>query len=839
MSYFWTNVSLDRNDLLVIGYQDGKRFKSRVPVKPHLYVDDHTGQSDIKSIDGKSVRRLDFENLRSIMSFRDKHDGIENFNQYGLQTARSWHYIYYDYLYTNYPSTVDYDPKEIKVAVIDIEVAADEGFPDIETAPKPITAIAIAYGSSVVVWGCGEFTPQEDNHFYIKCENEHDLLDRFVDTWSKMQIDVVTGWNTESFDIPYLINRCNNIIGKSKTKNLSPWKMLDQNSRIEAMTGHKGWDIIGINSIDYLAAYKKFTYSQQESYSLDNIAHVELGESKLDYSEYDGLMGLYKNNFQKFIEYNIKDVLLVKRLDDKMKLLELMYAIAYDAKVNLNDAFTSVRLWDVIIHNYLMDKNIVVPRVGKHVKERPNVGGYVKDPQRGMQDWIVSFDLNSLYPHLIMQYNISPETYKGISKHRTSVDEILNGAYSDIDHDEFTIGGSGAMYSKDFRGFLPTLMDRIYQDRVKFNDRKKAAQKKLRTLDKDDPNYNKVLNETTAMHNMQMAKKIQLNSAYGALANPYFRWFKMEHAEAITVSGQLSIRWIEKKFNEYLNDMFGTDEDYVIAIDTDSAYVTFKRIIDPEKSTEENVEFLNEFVEKTIDPLFEKWYQELADYTNAYAQKMVMKREVIADKGIWVAKKHYALNVWDLEGNRFTDQSQLKIMGIESVRSSTPKVCRVAINSALRIMLNENEARLIEFIANFRKEFFDLPFEDIAFPRGVSDITKWCDKYQNTLQVKKGCPIHVRGSITYNNLINDKNLVNQYDYVRNGDKIKFSYLKLPNPAREHVIACPKTLPKQFGLDKYVDYDKQFQKSFLEPIESIAHSAGLKTEIIATLEDFWK
>jgi len=154
-------------------------------------------------------------------------------------------------------------------------------------------------------------------------------------------------------------------------------------------------------------------------------------------------------------------------------------------------------------------------------------------------------------------------------------------------------------------------------------------------------------------------------------------------------------------------------------------------------------------------------------------------------------------------------------------------------------MLNENEARLIEFIADFRKEFFDLPFEDIAFPRGVSDITKWYDKYQNTLQVKKGCPIHVRGSITYNNLINDKNLVNQYDYVRNGDKIKFSYLKLPNPAREHVIACPKTLPKQFGLDKYVDYDKQFEKSFLEPIESIAHSAGLKTEIIATLEDFWK
>ena len=859
MSKFWTNVSLQRNDLLVRGVKDGKRFKSRIPVQPHIYVDDPTGQSEWRSINGKPVKRLDFPNVKAIMDFRNEHDPIENFNQYGLQTSKSWYYIYYDYLYNEYPGTVEYDPKQIKVAVIDIEVAADEGFPDIETAPKPITAIAVAYGSYVAVWGCGEFKSKDPNHFYIKCKDEHDLLSKFVDNWSQLQIDVITGWNTETFDIPYLINRCHQIIGENPTKKLSPWRLLDENSRLKAMTGHSGWDIIGINHIDYLAAYKKFTYSQQESYSLDNIANVELGERKIDYSEYGDLMGLYKNNYQKFIEYNIKDVLLVKRLEEKMKLLELMYAIAYDAKVNLNDAFTSVRLWDVMITNYLLDKKIVVPRVGNGEKDRKNVGGHVKDPHKGMQEWIVSFDLNSLYPHLIMQYNISPETYKGMSEHRTSIDNILDGGYDHIQHDEFTIGGSGALYSKDFRGFLPTLMDRTYQDRVVFNNKKKEAQRKLQKMDKDDPEYTKTENEVAAMHNMQMAKKIQLNSAYGALANPYFRWHKMEHAEAITKSGQLAIRWIENKINDYFNNEFnrdpvaGHDKDYVVAIDTDSVYVTFKKVIesgmlhDPETGevytldtdTDVLVEAIHHYVKKTIEPLIDKWYQELADYTNAYAQKMIMKREVIADRGVWTAKKHYALNVWDNEGFRLHDKSYLKIMGIESVRSSTPRVCRTAIDDALRTMLNKSEDDFIDFIQKFKEKFFSMPFEDVAFPRGVSDITKWEYNDGRHIIPKKGCPIHVRGSITFNNMIRENNLLGQYHEIANGDKIKFCYLKLPNPTVEHVIACPAALPKQFGLDKYIDYDKQFEKSFLEPMDSIAQSAGLKTEKIATLEDFWK
>ena len=299
-------------------------------------------------------------------------------------------------------------------------------------------------------------------------------------------------------------------------------------------------------------------------------------------------------------------------------------------------------------------------------------------------------------------------------------------------------------------------------------------------------------------------------------------------------------RWLRRFNLTLLNEEFnrdpivGDDKDYVVAIDTDSVYVNLSKIVtEPERGVDQ----LDNFTKDTLEPLIEKWYGELAKYTNAYAQRMVMKREVIADRGVWTAKKHYALNVWDNEGFRMKEPYQ-KVMGLESVRSSTPKICREAIKSALSIMLNENETRFIEYIEDLRKEFYSLPFEDVAFPRGVSDINKWQDIRGSTILPKKGTPIHVRGSIIYNNLMNEYNLIGKYNVINQGDKIKFCYLKLPNPCREHVISVPNTLPKQFGLDKYIDYEKQFDKSFLEPIKTVADSAEWRVEKTITLEDFW-
>ena len=590
--------------------------------------------------------------------------------------------------------------------------------------------------------------------------------------------------------------------------------------------------------------YKKFTYSQQESYALDYIGNVELGEKKLDYSEYGSLNELYKQDYQKFLDYNIKDVVLVERLDDKMKLLEQACTIAYDAGVNLIDSLTSVRMWDIIIHNYLLAKNICVPPKVRTDKEFQVEGAYVKDPQTGMHKWVVSFDLNSLYPHLIMQYNISPETYVRDIGQRPTADEIINGLYNDpkirkyMDEHNLTVCGSGAMYTKDFQGFLPKLMETMYNDRVQWKNRMIDAKKKYEKNPSKELEY-----EIAKCNNMQMAKKIQLNSAYGALGNQYFRFFDTKYAESITLSGQLSIKWMETFLNAFLNKKLNTGStDYVLAVDTDSLYVSLDELVNQsgidETDTEAVVNFLDEAAQRVLEPFIDKYYQKLADYVGAYEQKMIMKREAIARNGVWTGKKHYILDVYDNEGVRYAEP-QLKTMGVESVRSSTPKVCREALKKAYAVLLREGETALRDFVDNFRDEFYNMPFEDVAFPRGCRYINKWHEKEERSEVVyKKGTPIHVRGALLYNDLIKKKKLQKKFNYVHEGDKIKFCYMKLPNPLRENVFAVPQVLPNELGLQEYVDYEKQFEKTFKEPLSHLCEVVGWSLDKRYTLDDFF-
>jgi DNA polymerase elongation subunit (family B) len=332
---------------------------------------------------------------------------------------------------------------------------------------------------------------------------------------------------------------------------------------------------------------------------------------------------------------------------------------------------------------------------------------------------------------------------------------------------------------------------------------------------------------------MQMAKKIQLNSAYGALGNQYFRWFNFNHAEAITTSGQLSIRWIEQKINLYFNKVCRTNGvDYVIASDTDSIYVTFESLI-PEGSDElEAVKLIDQFCEKKIQPYLDSCYDELAGMMNAYQQKMQMKRETIANKGIWKAKKMYILNAWNVEGVQY-DKPKLKMQGIEAVRSSTPYACREKIKDALSIIMNGDNNQLKKFILDFKVEFASLPFEDVAFPRGIKNLKK----YSKNGIYDKGTPIQVKGALIFNHLLKKHN-IKSIPPISDGDKIKFAYLKTPNPLGETVIATADYLPTEFNLDKYIDRDVQFDKSFLEPLRSITDVIGWEVEERATLEDFF-
>jgi len=384
------------------------------------------------------------------------------------------------------------------------------------------------------------------------------------------------------------------------------------------------------------------------------------------------------------------------------------------------------------------------------------------------------------------------------------------------------------------------MMQKMYDDRVLYKKKMIEAQKALeKTQDKRE--RHKIGNEISRYKNLQLAKKVQLNSAYGALGNEYFRFFDIRQAEAITLSGQLSIRWIENKLNIYMNKLLKTvNIDYVIASDTDSIYLHLGPLVEKVfkgKNKEEIVNLIDKACSDKIEPFIDKSYQELADRMNAYDQKMQMKREVIADKGIWTAKKRYILNVWDSEGVRYAEP-KLKMMGIEAVKSSTPMSCRKKIKEALAIIMNGTESEFQSFNAKFREEFKTLPFEDIAFPRGISELSKYDNKNSATLY-PKGTPIHVRGSVVYNFILKEKKLTKKYQSIRDGDKIKFCYMKMPNPIQENVLSVLNVLPKELQFEKYIDYDTQFEKSYLEPLKIIVNTFGWNPEPVSSLMGFFE
>ncbi|MFL0773812.1 MAG: DNA polymerase domain-containing protein [Prochlorococcus sp.] len=826
---FYTNVQLIGNQFLVRGVDGGKRYEHRDEFFPTLFVKSKK-KTKYKTLNGEPVETINPGTVRDCRDFYKKYEDIEGFEIYGNDR-----YIY-QYISEKYPQDeIKFDISKIKLVTLDIEVASEEGFPDVESCNEEILAISIQDYTTkqIITWGVKPFENNRKDVTYHHCPSEYELLNHFINYWMQDVPDVITGWNIQLYDIPYIAKRIRRVLGEKLMKRLSPWGLVSEGETYIMGRRHEVFDVGGVTQLDYLDLYKKFTYKAQESYRLDYIAEVELGQKKLDHSEFETFKDFYKNGWQKFIEYNIVDVELVDRLEDKMKLIELALTMAYDAKVNYVDVFYQVRMWDNIIYNYLKKRNIVIPPKNKTAKGEKYAGAYVKEPNPGRYDWVVSFDLNSLYPHLIMQYNISPETLQEIPHPRVSVESILSGDFS-ADPD-FATCANGAMFDKSKRGFLPELMDKMYGDRVVFKKKMIEAKKGY-----EKTPTKKLEKEISRCNNIQMAKKIALNSAYGALGNAYFRYYKLENAEAITLSGQVSIRWIENKMNKRMNKILKTEDvDYVIASDTDSIYLHLGPLVDRvyegrKKTNEGIVTFLNKICEMEFEPYIDSSYEELATYVNAYDQKMQMKRENIADRGIWTAKKRYILNVWDSEGVRY-EEPKLKIMGIEAVKSSTPAPCRQMIKDALKLIMSGSEQDVQMFIEDSRKKFRTLPPEEISFPRSASDVVKY--RAHSTIYAK-GTPIHIRGALLYNHYVKQHKLTNKYSFIQNGDKIKFCYLKKPNIIRENIISFIQDFPHEIGLDKYIDYDLQFEKAFLEPLKTILEAIGWNVEKTVNLESFF-
>jgi DNA polymerase elongation subunit (family B) len=824
---FYTNVELVGDDILFRGYEGSDRVTYRESFSPTLFVPTNK-ESKYKTLDGQVVKSIKFSSPRDAREFTRKYENVEGFDVHGYDR------FVYQFIADKYPKQVDYEFQALQIYTIDIEVASENGFPDVESVSEEILCMTIKNLNTkeINTWATREFDAPDNINVHV-FNNEEAMMRHFIEWWAQNTPDIVTGWNCNLYDIPYICRRVSRILSDKWAKSLSPWNRIKENEIFIKGRKQLSYTILGVSILDYLDLYKKFTYTNQESYRLDHIASVELDQRKLDHSEFENFKAFYTHGWQKFVEYNIIDVELVDRLEDKMKLIELAVTMAYDAKVNFEDVYSQVRMWDTLIFNFLKEQNLVVPPKKTAVnKDEKYEGAFVKEPKPGLYNWVVSFDLNSLYPHLIMQYNISPETLLDRRHSSATVDRLLDQQIDLSGLVGETVCPNGAMFTTSQQGFLPKMMQKIYDERTIYKKLMIEAKKEYE-VSKDKELTKKI----SKYNNIQMARKIQLNSAYGAIGNQYFRYYNLLNAEAITLSGQLSIRWIERKLNQYLNTHLKTEDyDYVIAIDTDSIYLCLDNLVETifkgrEKTTESIVSFLDKVCKVELEKYIEDSYKELAEYVNAYDQKMFMKRETIADKGIWTAKKRYILNAWDVEGVRYAEP-KLKIMGIEAVKSSTPAPCRQKIKDALKIIMTKTEEDLIEFIEDFRKEFRQLPLDTIAFPRSANNL----GKFSSSVTIYgKGTPMHVRGVLLYNFYIKKNKLTHKYPLIQDGEKIKYLLLRTPNKINENVIAFLQTFPEELGLDKTVDRDLQFEKSFLEPLKIILNNIGWKTEKVNTLE----
>ncbi len=844
MATFYTNVERYGSNILWRGYENGKAFSRKVKYQPSLFLPTKQETKFRSLIGNKPIAPKKMDSMSDAKEFIEKYTGVSGFDIYG-----NTNYVT-QFIQEKYPNQIKFDMSLINIMSFDIEVDISDGYANVETADKQITSIALKSSKKDTYHLLGRkdydktktITGIDPEHIsFEKFDTEEALLLRFIKLWTYDYPDVVTGWNVEYFDIMYIVTRIIRLLGEAKANELSPWGSLRKTSKEIFNRMQSTYVISGITIIDYMDAFKKFgyKYGPQENYKLDHIAHTVLGEKKLDYSEYGSLTELYEQNPQLYLDYNLKDTHLIERLEEESALLSLVLTVAYGGGVNYSDAFGTVGIWEATLYRKLMLKNIV-PGVKTSPGDKLNdlVGGFVKDPVTGMSRWIVSFDLNSLYPHLMLQYNMSPETFMPDDRDYVSQDMVLEGRYMNK-NPAYSVCANGVKFRNDILGVIPEIIEEYYGNRKKI----KTEMLRIEQLEQDekDPKKRKALKrEITQLHNAQMAIKIAMNSLYGATANRFFLYYIAEMAEAITTSGQLSIRYAQKSVNNYLNKVLGTtDIDYIVYIDTDSIYVNMAPLImkvfgttDIDNKTGE--EFLDKVCKEKIEKAITAGYEELAKYMGAYRNAMSMKREKITDKSLFVAKKRYILNVLNSEGVHYA-KPKISVTGIESVRSSTPEICREKMAEAFKVIMTSTEAETQRFIEDFRQVFYSLPVEEVAKISGTDDIEKYRDK--NTLY-KKGCPIHIRGCILYNNFLEKRKVEKKYESIQSGDKIKFVYLKVPNPLHENVISFTNVLPKEFELEKYIDYDTQFDKVFLKPLETILEAVGWSAQKIDTLESFF-
>lgn len=921
---YYTNVYRTGSRLFVREVRNGQRRRFKTEYKPTLYIPSKKESTDFQAPDGTLVEPIQPGTMGECYQFFQKYKDVDNFKIYG-NTG-------YEYTYINeeYPGHIDFKINDLVVCNFDIEVDSKNGFAEVAAATNEVTAITIKSSVDNVfhVFACKPFDEvgynaehQDTVIAYHECEDELELLYQFLELWETLEPDIVTGWNIRLYDIPYLVNRISRVMSPDEAKRMSPWEIVRESTVNIFQKQEVVYDLAGIAILDYLLIYRKNVLEPRESYRLDAIAEVELGERKVDYGEYGTLQELYEQNFKKFIDYNIHDVRLVDRIDAKRKLIELQLFVAYHAKVNYVDVLSQVRTWDTNICNHLLAQNIVVPQKTDIDKDTQFTGAYVMKPRPGLYEWIVAEDVQSLYPRLMQTLNIGMETKVPLNeltpemrryqtyinansmvadedgKFNVNPDAIINGMTPELlahlQEHNVAVGANGVFYRKEEYSLYSVMIEELFQNRLQYKAQMKKAAKALAAVNDEigllreaefgSATPSALLTEKLAAKAeyetqksifdlKQHATKILLNSLYGAMGNQYFRFFDVKNAEAVTTSGQFVIQYIARGIDAFLNKKLGLGpcskckplnpqsmvyanygpqagcehqppaQKFIVYSDTDSIYITLKTVVDkyhPHGDVMKKVTFVEKVVKEMIQPEINRLFTYLiTNYFNgmrpeAGGEYLLMNCELIGDKGIWTAKKRYLVNVRDKEGIR-KNPAERKYMGLEIKKRTVPKFCRDAMEESVGIVMDKDQPTLYKYVADMKTKFKQQPVEAISFPRSVNGL----EKYGNAQTIYiKGTPFHTKGVLMYNNLLEKHNLTTKYPKIRDGEKMKFFYLHEPNPFGVNAMAFMTKLPPEFGVEPYIDWEMQWQKSYIEPMMLILNAIGWDVEPKAFLDCF--
>jgi DNA polymerase elongation subunit (family B) len=821
-NFFFTGYHYDskQNKVFCRGYKsNGEPISTAIKFKPFCFI---RGNGDYRDFHDKTALiRKDFDSYHELEKYVRNNRG-KCFGMGINEDSCNRSELLYAFIVDVFQEKIDWNFNSIKILNYDIETTMEHNISisDMLGNNNPVEAI-LSIACSITVNGLRQykvfscFEEAKDIEEHILCFDEGDMLKKFCEFVGTEKPDIISGWNCQKFDSPYLFQRICNYYDGEWLKNFSVFgiepKQLTKRKK-NRKTGQEEQylviDFPGTSELDYMSLYDKFNPGYNGSLKLNVVAELELGEKKLDYSEEGSLKNLYKTNKRKFIEYNIKDVKLVDRLNDKLRYFGLALTITFLSKTRFEDVYGSVRVWDILIYDYLINHmQRIIPRHGDEKKTSQNRGGKVKDSKIGISKNVVTIDSASHYPSICIGLNISPETFvrKINLRDEDVIEQVLDLNF--LKEQDFGMAGNGCLFSKSVPGVLSTIIESIFNMRVEAKKQMKAEINKGKEADQF------IISKFDAI---QHALKILINSAYGILASEYCRYFNKDLAEAITVTGQVLTISTDKIINRFLNDYLGNDQDkdYIVLSDTDSCGVCLDEVLIKNGIVENTAEFMIDFVDNHINPVIEEELNKLMQYMNFYKPSIRFNREKVCDKIIVTAKKRYAAAVLNNEGFMY-DSPKIIVKGIEVVRSNTPEMVRKALKECLEIILTQDEPHLQQYVKNFKKKFMSSSAEDIAIPIGVNAM----EKYQYTQDFADKTPAAVKAAITYNNYVKKMGYTD-LDMIESGEKIKTVILKIPNRFGNDRMACKTFFDKRFGIDKEIDYIKMYENTFIEPLQRL-------------------